>query len=112
MDDLPTQDDQVRNYQGKKMSQRRVQTLFSVREGTSMDDLPTQDDQVRNYQWTQKRRFELQRGKLQGIEYMNTTQNKGSIVERVTKFTYAYVMIKVSKHYKEKGCSISILASQ
>ncbi|GJZ07195.1 RNA-directed DNA polymerase [Tanacetum coccineum] len=29
----------------KKMSQRRVPTLFSVREGTSTDDLPTQDDQ-------------------------------------------------------------------
>nr|GEX65840.1 hypothetical protein [Tanacetum cinerariifolium] len=34
----------------------------SVREGTSTDDLPTQDDQVRDYQWTQRRRFELQRG--------------------------------------------------
>ncbi|GJY09824.1 hypothetical protein Tco_0378009, partial [Tanacetum coccineum] len=62
---------------GKKMSQRRVPTLFSVREGTSTDDLPTQDDQVRNYQWTQRRRFELQRGirRLRGQRYNNTLES-------------------------------------
>ncbi|GKC22094.1 hypothetical protein Tco_1024244 [Tanacetum coccineum] len=61
---------------GKKMNQRRVPTLFSVREGTSTDDLPTQDDQVRNYQWTQRRRFELQRGirRLRGQRYNNTLE--------------------------------------
>ncbi|GJW08833.1 RNA-directed DNA polymerase [Tanacetum coccineum] len=62
---------------GKKMSQRRVPTLFSVREGTSTDDLPTQDDQIRNYQWTQRRRFELQRGirRLRGQRYNNTLES-------------------------------------
>ncbi|GKA67092.1 RNA-directed DNA polymerase, partial [Tanacetum coccineum] len=61
--------------QRKKMSQRRVPTLFSVREGT--DDLPTQDDQVRDYQWTQRRRFELQRGfrRLRGQSYNNTLES-------------------------------------
>ncbi|GKB89835.1 hypothetical protein Tco_0962107 [Tanacetum coccineum] len=61
----------------KKMSQRRVPTLFSVREGTSTDDLPTQDDQVRDYQWTQRRRFELQRGfrRLRGQRYNNTLES-------------------------------------
>ncbi|GJY97287.1 hypothetical protein Tco_0514197, partial [Tanacetum coccineum] len=63
--------------QRKKMSQRRVPTLFSVREGTSTDDLPTQDDQVRDYQWTQRRRFELQRGfrRLRGQSYNNTLES-------------------------------------
>ncbi|GKB41944.1 Orf y [Tanacetum coccineum] len=59
------------------MSQRRVPTLFSVREGTSTDDLPTQDDQVRDYQWAQRRRFELQRGfrRLRGQRYNNTLES-------------------------------------
>ncbi|GJU62046.1 RNA-directed DNA polymerase [Tanacetum coccineum] len=59
------------------MSQRRVPTLFSVREGTSTNDLPTQDDQVRDYQWTQRRRFELQRGfrRLRGQRYNNTLES-------------------------------------
>ncbi|GJY12100.1 hypothetical protein Tco_0381409 [Tanacetum coccineum] len=45
--------------------------------GTSTDDLPTQDDQVRDYQWTQRRRFELQRGfrRLRGQRYNNTLES-------------------------------------
>ncbi|GJV70064.1 Orf y [Tanacetum coccineum] len=63
--------------QRKEMSQRRVPTLFSVREGTLTEDLPTQDDQVRDYQWTQRRRFELQRGfrRLRGQRYNNTLES-------------------------------------
>ncbi|GKB00611.1 Orf y [Tanacetum coccineum] len=59
------------------MSQRRVPKLFSVREGTLTEDLPTQDDQVRDYQWTQRRRFELQRGfrRLRGQRYNNTLES-------------------------------------
>ncbi|GKF16252.1 hypothetical protein Tco_0061170 [Tanacetum coccineum] len=66
-----------RGKQGKKMSQRRVPTLFSVREGPSTDDLPTQDDQVCNYQWTQRRSFELQQGirRLRGQRYTNTLES-------------------------------------
>ncbi|GJU82392.1 hypothetical protein Tco_1284757 [Tanacetum coccineum] len=66
-----------KSKQGKEISQRRIPTLFSVREGTSTDDLPTQDDQVRNYQWTQRRRFELQRSfrRLRRQRYNNTLES-------------------------------------
>nr|GFC02217.1 hypothetical protein [Tanacetum cinerariifolium] len=52
-------------------------TLPKSKQGTSTDDLPTQDDQVRDYQWTQRRRFELQRGfrRLRGQRYNTTLES-------------------------------------
>ncbi|GJU37152.1 hypothetical protein Tco_1185506 [Tanacetum coccineum] len=101
-------------------------TLPKNKQGTSTDDLPTQDDQVRNYQWTQRRRFELQRSfrRLRRQRYNNTLESMVDPEQQLvisgrrraqlapaeeTKLIYDYVIIKATRHCKEKGTNALVV---